>query len=395
MKYTDDLKIAYAKLSPQAFEDSCCRLMPLFKSEYREIASNQNALGKTCKGTPDASVRTADGRYIAFQFTTQQTGIKEKILSDISVLTSKKCHFTEKITKVVICINANLSSDIELYYQSCEKLGWHCEIYSLDDLVRISKDYSEFCKNYLKVFIPTDSNLSQNERFYLCGERITVLREERSILPSQFIELIDHYSEKSLHRIESNEDECSLSLLNSISELTGAQLEWIKHGIGKKYLVECLPYYDLKKSIDLLKAMDPKEIYFCLNTDDFSLYLIVKSSKYCWSSFYMGYSLDFWNWIDDHRYIPDIFTHLKKIYKVFEKSKCWVRGRLFNKSEFGKLEDANITFLGSIMKNLPEAGEHWIDDILDIDHKYCIPKNYESMYGKWFVDVQSHFRKET
>lgn len=395
MKHIEDLKIAFAKLSPQAFEDSCCRLMQLLSMEYSEIVSNRNALGKTTKGVPDAYVRTTDGRYIAFQFTTQQTGIKEKILRDISDLSSEKCHFSKKIHEVVICTTCNPSSEIDLFYQECEKLAWHCKVYTLDDLVRISKDYPDFCEYFLKVIIPIESKKSQSERFYICGERIKILREERHILPSQLIELVDYYSEKAFLRIESCEDECSSSLINSISELTGARSEWIRHGVGEKYLIQHLPYYDIERSLELLKDVKPKIIYFCINDNDFSLNLIVKISDYYWRRFYMEYSLDFWNWIDDHNCIPDIYAHLKKIYRVFDNSECWIRGRVFNKSEFEKIEDDKSNYLGGTMENLPKKGEHWIDDIFDIEHKYSISKNYGSMYGKWFLDIQNYFKKET
>lgn len=392
MKYIEDLKIAFAKLSPQRFEEACCRLLEGYSLEFREIVSNQNALGKTRKGTPDAYVRTIDGRYIAFQFTTQEAGIKEKVLNDISLLDSEKCHFREKITKVVICFNTNVSSDIDLFYQFCEKMGWACKVFALDDLVRIAENNPEFCSHYLRVFIPSKKKNESGEKFYLCGERIKVLREERRQLPSQFIDAVDYYSEGSLLRIESGDEECPLSLINTISDVTGAECEWIKYGIGEKYLVKNLPYYDLDDCIEKLESENPREMYFCLDTERFSFYIIVKTSELRWSKFYVNYNLDFWNWVDDYRHIPEIYRQLKCIYKKFDESECWVKGRLYNKIEFERLEDSESEYLGEIIKDLPKNGEHWFDDIRDLSHKYPIADSYESTYGKWFIDMQEYFK---
>lgn len=219
-KLEENIRVAIGQLSPQSFEDFCQKLMPLVSSEYESLNSNRGVLGKTTKGTPDAYVRDTNGYYIAFQFTTQQTGVKEKVIADINVLNSGKCHFSNKIRKVVICVAANMSSEVELCHKSATKHGWESDIYTLDTLVRISKRHPTFCYEVLGVYIPELSDSGMAERFYLCGSRVQELRAERRLLPSQFIELIDYYSEKSWIGIESNLEECPLSMVNKIVELT-------------------------------------------------------------------------------------------------------------------------------------------------------------------------------
>ncbi|QUX92251.1 hypothetical protein CYL31_12945 [Marinomonas sp. A3A] len=395
MKIQEELRFAFVNLSPQGFEDVCCELLKVHSNEYDTINSNRDALGKTRKGTPDAYVRESDGRYIAIQFTTQQSEIKKKVLYDISQLTTEKCHFKDKIHKVTICITTNPGSEVELFYEVCEELGWQCIVFTLDDLTRISEAHPEFCRIYLNVFVPSESNEKLHEQFYLCGKRIKSLREERGISSSRFIELIGHYSERHLLKIEAEDEECPSSLIERISEVTGAKSDWIKHGENGKYLSESLPYYAPNQCIDILNKEQPKELYFCLNTDNFNLYLLVKTSDYRWSKYYFNYSLDFWNWMGDHHHIPEIYNQLKKIYETFDKSDCWVRGRLFNKIEFQRLEDSDNDFLGKAISSLPSRGENWMDDIRDINHRYPISDSYESMYGKWFIDIQSYFRKST
>ncbi len=192
MKVQEELRIAFAKLSPQDFEDVCCRLLQLHSSEYEGVNSNRDAIGKTRKGTPDGYVRESDGRYIAIQFTTQQQNIKAKVLKDISDLTTEKCHFRNKISKVTICITTNPSSEIELFYQACEKNGWRCHVLTLDDLVRVAENNPVFSRNYLNVYIAPKEDTKISERHYLCGDRVKEVREERKVATSMFIDVIDH-----------------------------------------------------------------------------------------------------------------------------------------------------------------------------------------------------------
>jgi len=393
MKTEKDLRLAFASLSPQHFERVCCQLLRLYSNEYIGINSNLDALGKTKPGTPDAYVRDNDGRYIALQFTTQKDRVREKVLSDINKLSSDKCHFTDKIHKVTICITTNPSSEIELFYNECEKLGWQCHIFTLDKLVTVSQNHPEFCQQYLNVFVPSQSEKTAIEQFFLCGERIKELREERKLSSSRFIDLIEHYSELDLLKIELNEQECPSSLIEKVSVLTGAEVNWIKHGEGKKYLVESLPYYAPEISNKTIEINNPKELYFCLNTDNFDMYLIVKCNENKWIKYYFDYSLDFWDWYGDLHYIPQIFNQLKSIYESFDKSGCWVRGRTYNNKNFQLLENSEDNFLGNLLEKLPKQGENWIDDIRDIHHRYPISDRYESIYGAWFIDMQKYFRK--
>ncbi|MUK47550.1 hypothetical protein GNP79_12140 [Aliivibrio fischeri] len=388
----EKLKLSYAKMSPQRFEDVCKALMPLVSAEYENINSNKDALGKTKKGTPDAYVRDSNGYYVAFQFTTQQDRVKEKVITDIGKLNSKNCHFSDKIRKVVICLTANMSSEIELCHKEAEKYGWSSDIYTLDDMVRISEGYSQFCHEHLRVFIPSHiDNAVVPERFYLCGSRIRELREERNLLPSQFIDLIDYYSELSWSDVETEKKECELSIAKYVSDITGANLSWVIHGIGSKYTSDFLPYYSIYDSVEMIKSLSPMKLYFCINTETCDFMIVAMASEYKWKIFYLNYRLDFWNWLDDHNKIPEIYEHFTTIYNKFNKLPCSVIGRLYKDDEFKMLTSDNV-FLGELINKLPKRGEYWADDIRDLEHRYS-HLDYEHSYGQWFVDIQSYVRR--
>ena len=386
----DDIKIAINRLSPQSFEEFCQQVMPLANSEYESLNSNRGVLGKTTKGTPDAYVRDTNGNYIAFQFTTQQQGVKEKVLSDIAVLNSDKCHFSQKIRKVVICITSNMSSEIELCHQAVSKYGWESDIYTLDTLVRLIKRNPKLCFESLGVYLPSTEELNNLERFYLCGARIQELRAERRLLPSQFIELIEHYSERSWIAIESNQEECSLSTIDKVIELTHVNEGWIRHGIGEKYSSKSLPYHSISGSIELIENLEPMELYFCLNTENFELLILVKLSEYKWCKFYVAYRLDFWNWFDDHSKMPEVFEHFTGIYKHFDNIYTSCTGRLYTNKEFKKLHEDSYT--GAVIKTLPKRGEYWASDIRDLNHTNT-HLDYEGDYGEWFLKIQSYARR--
>lgn len=379
-------------MSPQRFEDVCKALMPLVNTEYESINSNKDALGKTKKGTPDAYVRDSNGYYVAFQFSTQQDRVKEKVITDISKLNSKNCHFSDKIRKVVVCLTANMSSEIELCHKEAEKHGWSSDIYTLDDMVRISERHPQFCHERLRVFIPSSVNEAlTSERFYLCGNRVKELREERNLLSSQFIEVIDYYSELSWNEIETEKKECALSTVKCVSEITGASLSWIKHGVGSKYTSDFLPYYSIYESVEMIKAQSPMKLYFCINTETFDFMIVAMTSEYKWKVFHLHYRLDFWNWFDDHHKMPEVYDHFTTIYNKFNKLSCSVSGRLYKDDEFKMLSADNV-FLGDLIKKLPKRGEYWADDIRDLDHSYA-HLDYKGSYGQWFVDIQSYVRR--
>ncbi|SMM97680.1 hypothetical protein SPONL_799 [uncultured Candidatus Thioglobus sp.] len=402
MKNDEAIKLAIRKLSPQEFENICCKLLEIHSDEYTGLIPNQTPDGKIRKGQPDAHKINQDGRYIACQFTTQQTNLKSKIINDISVLNSEKCYFRDKIYKVVICVSLNLSSEVALYRAKCDKLGWKHEILTLTDLVNIAKQDYKFCNDHLNVQIYNHKETDNNtERFYLCGERVKELRQERNLKPSEFMEYINHYSEKSLLDIESNQEECSLSLIESVANFTGANIDWIKHKNKHKYKYDSdsISLYNHNDIIKQINNYDFQEAFFCVGVENrYRLILIGKIHDSYWVSFGFNYTLDFWDWWDDKDLIPDIFAQIKDLYFVLSKicGIVHVHGRILNKQDFEELENYNgEKFIGSIISSLTKNGEYWIDEVRDVNNSYFTEDEYKEKYGEWFVKLQEHFRDYT
>lgn len=387
----ENLRLGFLKLSAQGFEAACCQLLKQSTPEFEHVVSNLNELGRTKKGIPDAHVMEPSGTYIAIQMTTQKSGVKEKILRDIADLDSDKCHFREKISKVVICVTSNIASEVEIFNQSCIERGWKFQILPLDRLVSMASQQPDFCLSYLHVGVPKPNPEVEFERFYCCGDRLKVLREEREISPSQFIDLVDHYSEKSLLRIESGEDEASLTLIKNVSNVTGAGVDWIRHGIDTKYASIKLPYYDSEESVQIVRSEKPKDLFMCIDVDELDLILVARCDEYRWQVYNFDYQLDFWRWYGDTHFIPQIFRQLKELWKMSRKDGIWIRGLFYNSKNMRFLHDENH-FTGNVLDKAEHGGMYWFEDLFDINHSYPISSNYESSYGTWFTKVQASFR---
>jgi hypothetical protein len=386
----DEIHLALTVIGPGAFERFCCALLSREYRDYENIEPGTTALGKTRKGACDAHVRLSSGKYVAFIFTTQQTGVRSKILQDITKLSSDGCHFRDKISDVVVCLNTPLGSEEEAYRQEAEKHGWQLQVFSLDTIAKMASKYVDLCRDHLHVMAAVSKSVgSAVDRLFDCGHRIKKVRRELELSVGEFVEQIGYRSERQLQGIEQRQEECPDSLVQTVAAFSGVSPDWLKHGREPRYPVSGdLDLCDRKFTIEMLRKTTPSMLFFCVDLTRFEVLLLVQSGEYHWTVYDPGFSIDFWNWIEDYRYIPRIYHFMNDLHEAFFRV---TNGRVLSKKDFAKLLSGE-THPRTLFRNRREKLDHWADDIRDINHKWPIAKDYGVKYGKWFLEVQEYFR---
>jgi len=133
-----------AELDAGTFQEFCDKLLPLVDARFARLEpyGRQLIAKKTTRGTPDSYARKPDGSYIAIQYTTVQSIPGQKALRDLEAIDDpKRCRIRDKVSEVVICLNAQLRPEDEsALFDFAATRGWEFEYYSLNRLVELSKD---------------------------------------------------------------------------------------------------------------------------------------------------------------------------------------------------------------------------------------------------------------
>jgi len=141
------------------FQELCDAYISLKYYKSRAFSRTGSLLGKekTTKGTPDSFVQLNDGTYLFIESTTQQTGLLEKLKTDISkclkeldVSISKN-----KLREIILCFNSKADlkviSELTTYSNPIS-----VKFVTIDDLaLQISLHYRTLAKEYLD--LPLDS----------------------------------------------------------------------------------------------------------------------------------------------------------------------------------------------------------------------------------------------
>jgi len=170
---------------------------------------------KTITGTPDSFVILPNGNFIFIEYTTQQTGVGEKLLGDL------KKDFDEvktgvpisKIEKIRLCYNSQISPEqTNKILDFCKLNGTEVDFLDIDHLKHELSYYPKLAKDFLNIEIDTEQ----------------VLR------PADFISELENKGTTQTNTFLGREDELKeiVNLLehNSITLLTG------KAGVGKTRL---------------------------------------------------------------------------------------------------------------------------------------------------------------
>lgn len=366
------------------FERFMSDLLPRIYPGFNSLEPSFNIMGKTTKGKCDAHVyHSQDDTYTAIICTTRQSDIHKKVLGDIAKLSSTK--FSSKIRRVLLCVNTPIKDEVEDYRAECRRYGWKLDPLSLDRITRHALEEAGLLLNYFGESSPSEPASPLLLRRFDSGKRVKEVREDISLQISRLIEQIDFPSEREWKTIESGEVEISELYINALSALTGVSGAWLKHGAGAKYPSEVIYDYQVTK-VEAIAAEAPLASYIAIEPLSMYAVLIIQFSEFRWRVFPFGFSLDFWDWIDDQHHIPTIFELLKSTDRLLKHP----YGRIISPSLMKELraeeKHPSIPF--------KKAGQnsYWFDDLFDLYHRYPIAKDKYRHHGEWFVKLQKEFR---
>lgn len=153
--------------------------------------------------------------------------------------------------------------------------------------------------------------------------------------------------------------------------------------------------YYARSFIKTLEREKLNTIYFCTELEDFRVLVLVKQREYKWKIFLSGISLDFWNWMDDFSYIPEIYKSFRDaLFEIAFKREpeTEVCGAILEADIFTQLENG-LVHPHAVIESAGWEYINWADDITDIRNKFKNNESYRAQYGEWFVKVQQYFRE--
>jgi len=366
------------------FERFICVLLPRVSEKYQDIQPSYNFLGKTTKGKCDAHIHhKEDDTYTAVVCTTQQSGVKSKVLDDLKKL--RNAEFAEKIRGVVLCVNSSVQDEVESYREFCRSEEWIFDLFSLESISTHAIRNHYLLPHHIRMGL-TEVGVSEvHSRKFLAGPRVLQIRNELGLTASELIEVIDFPSEASWSQCEHDEADVEELYLIRASNAFGVALDWLKHGKKDKY--PRVRIYDYESEIVAKLGSEPHVAsYALIDPKRMEMVFAVKQSEYRWQVLDFAFSMDFWDWFDDHHHIPRIYDLLCLINKTFRHS----YGRIVASDAMAKLKSSDV-FPGEVVDGVT-GNSYWFEDLFDLDHKYPIGKDGYRHYGKWFEKLQASFR---
>lgn len=385
LSFHNKIRQELGKIGVNKFETLMNDLMRVEFITMGTLESNQTINLKIRKGKPDAHIKTEEGKYIVFNYTTtEERNIKAKIIKDIKDLFHENCLLKNDIVKIITCTNTPLDENRILYESLAKEYGCQYDIYSIDRLCDKLKKIPSLLKKYFDMELETDVST----KYYECGERIKILREQRNLTRSELIERININSEKELGLIEEKTSECSSLIVEEICEITGCNPNWLKHERGTTY--PSLKFSDLKKEKlgDDYYYFDIQNAFFCIEPVAMRIVIVIKYSdiKYGIINYDYGTCLDFWDWFDDQHKIKGIFKDLVYLYKKLNKN--YPTGKVISEEEYKKLISFNY-FPAELFEYLDHEGKYWVEDLISLEGKE--DKKVYSDHYDWFKKMKPFY----
>ncbi len=382
LKLRDKIRKEIGKLRNERFENFVNDILRIEYIRFGTLETMVNKQGNQRKSKPDAHIlweNEGKEKYFIFNHTIEG---KPKIIKDINdTINGKVPH--ERIYKYVTCTNQPIGEERAEFSSLLKEFGIEYDVISLDKLTDLSIKHKQILSAHLNIEYQEESSY----KFFDCGHRIRVLREERELSKSQFIELVDIRSEKELENIENNNLECSTDLINQVSKLTGAEEEWIKHGTKKKYTKVDLYNIINGNVFDLIKRNKyADKVVICVEPEHIRFAYLFKFSDTEIGIYAKYTAYDFWNWaFMESNPVIDLFSQIKKIYNHFSTK---VEGRIISKEDSDHIHSYNC-YPKAIIDELRNDGNFMIEALFE---DFDIEESYYRKF-KWFVEFHKFYQK--
>ena len=238
--------------------------------------------------------------------------------------------------------------------------------------------------------VKTQKNiLGEREPLYDAGERIKVIRTELGLKPSQFFELVGLASQREYESIENGEKEAPLSLLKTINQVSGANLEWLKHEEGSRYKIEAVHFRPVDADLEYCSGLNPQEYFLTLDKKSLHVGLIAQTSEYRYQVIDTGVMLNFWAWTESYWAIPAFYDFLDRLSGPWHD----IDGVVLPPQYDQKLFKGDIHFL-TAYAYADRFGGDLLYDLLDLDNTRNEVLSYAKKYGgNWMPKVHDGFRK--
>lgn len=228
-----------------------------------------------------------------------------------------------------------------------------------------------------------DAVNAEGKILYDAGGRIQVVRKELGIKVSQFVELLKYPSQREFEAIEKRAAESPLHLLQRVHDLTGASLEWLKHGDDPRYDHSFMPIHPVKDGIKLIADLHLESFYMTLETKSLHVGIIVKLSDYRFQALDLGMSLDYWNWVDQFWAFSNFYQILLALDNIAPQPFGAVIPTRYDKQLYaGKIHPLTA------LQHATPLKAAWTDALLDYERKKETKWNYGLRYGLWLIKVQ-------
>jgi hypothetical protein len=220
------------------------------------------------------------------------------------------------------------------------------------------------------------------------GNRIQVVRKELGIKVSQFVEMLKYPSQREFEAIEKRTAESPLYLLQQVHDLTGASLEWLKHGDEPRYDYDVMPIHPVKDGIKYFADFHPKSFYMTLETTSLHVGIIMELRDYRYQALDLGMNLDYWNWIDQLW----AFSNFYKILSILDEIAPRPFGAIIPTRYDKQLYAGKIHPL-TALRHSSHLKAAWTDALLDYQREEESEWHYWRRYGGWLIKVQDALKE--
>lgn len=285
-----------------------------------------------------------------------------------------------------------------------DNLAWLCFDHhdAYDGKTRQSKNYTlEEVKAYRdelyeeiaskKIRLSSNRVHREKEKYFDAGVRIKAVREELRLKTSQFAELLSVDSQREYEAIENRSKEAPLSLLSRISEVSGVNVEWLKHEKGRRYPVEYIHLNPVEEDLKYCASLNPLEYFLTVDAKyPYHVGLVAQIGDYRYQAVATGITLDFGDWVEGHWAAPRFYEFLERLSGPWHDIDGVVLPTKYEKSLYA----GEIHFL-TARWNANRYGGDLLYDILDVEETRKKPfLTYAKAYGgNWMHKAHVGYKK--